>query len=1068
MWISEGVVMRYALSPSQQGLWFLSQVDDQISAAYNVVLTLRSNGPIDAGRLQRTLAVLQARHEALRCRVVSELGVPSLEIFDAAHPPAWTLAPRTGDLATIAADEGDLAFAMDVAPLARAILVSAPDGVGQAGVVFVFPHLLFDDGSAKVFLEDLQRVDRALTKGVDPVDLPPAGSLRAMLEQEQHRLSSPRTTALATEVAQRLAGMPDRLALPGGKDVGGSAGRYAGAAVEFQLTAPENERLAAFARAQRSTTVAVCLAAYELLLWRYSGQDDFGVCMPVANRSSEDMQKVVGYLTNLSVVRGRVKPTQTVAQFIGTVTEQLWDVLDACALPFPLLARHIKRLGGDLQGPLLQIGFSHVLADDEPLEIGAAQLYPLLIPPRRVKNQLKLDLSETHDGLRGLLLYDRETLDTQMVQRIADGYRRMLLALTTNASMRVQDLPLLTEAERHQILVQWNDTKADFPQDKCIHQLFEEQVERSPDAMAVVFEDQQLTYAQLNAKANQLAHHLRGLGVKPDTLVAICVERSLEMVIGLLGILKAGGAYVPLDPDYPEERLAFMLQDTDAPVLLTQAHLRERVPRTASQIVCLDSEWSEIGNCAATNPPTVTSPLNLAYCIYTSGSTGRPKGSLNTHRGFVNLSMWYASDRAGHRVAERTLLASSLSFDLTQKNVIGTLMAGGMLVLPNGPTADVEAIATAADRYRPTRLNCSPSALRAFAAAALNDSLRTLVLGGEPIDATLVADCNDKGLTLVNSYGPTECADVAVSHLCEHGAHIDKCPLGRPLPNVQVCLLDAQLQPVPVGVTGELHIAGVGVGRGYLNRPDLTAEKFIPDPFGEPGTRMYRTGDLARYLPDGNIEFLGRIDHQVKIRGFRIELGEVEAALRGCEGVREAVVMAREDEPGDKRLVAYLSGREGTVPTVERLREQLLRSLPEYMVPASWVVMESLPLNPNGKIDRRALPAPQVQAVDTGARYEEPRNEVERRLAEIWVQVLKLPRVGIHDNFFALGGHSLLATQVVGRVAQEGLGQLALRTVFDAPTVERLARMLQELPSQVPSAASPSSIPRLPRADRSH
>jgi amino acid adenylation domain-containing protein len=1061
--------MRFALSPSQQGLWFLSQVDDQISAAYNVVLALRSSGPIDADRLQRTLAVLQARHEALRCCIVSELGVPSLEVFDAAQLPPWTLARRAGDLTMIAAEEGDLAFAMDVAPLARAILVAPPDGVGQAGVVFVFPHLLFDDGSAKVFLEDLQRVDRALAKGVDPVDLPPAGSLRVMTEQEQHLLSSPTIRALATEVAQRLAGMPDRLALPGGKAVGNSAGRYASAAVEFQLPTPAAEQLAAFARAQRSTTAAVCLAAYELLLWKYSGQDDFGVCMPVANRSSEDRQKVVGYLTNLSVVRARLNPTQTVARFIGMVTEQLWNVLDACALPFPLLAKQIKRLGGDLQGPLLQIGFSHVMADDAPLGIGAAQLYPLLIPPRRVKNQLKLDLSETRNGLRGLLLYDRDTLDAQTVQRMASGYGRMLQALISDASVRLRDLPLLTEAERHQILVEWNDTKKAYPSDKCIHQLFEEQVEKTPEAVAVVFEDQQLTYAQLNAKANQLAHYLRGLGVKPDTLVAICVERSLEMVIGLLGILKAGGAYVPLDPDYPAERLAYMLQDTAAPVLLTQGRLKERLPAHQARTVCLDEDWGAIGKSESTNLVSHTHPLNLAYCIYTSGSTGKPKGVQVTTQAVLNLIGSWNADHAT-RPAERTSLWTSFGFDASIWEWLLPICSGAGLAIPTDQVR--------LDPFQFLRWTGEVGVTTAYLPPHIARLLPDLIgkgisvpsrvlLGVEPLNERSLAAALGE-TTVLNGYGPTE-ATVYASAYAGPLQPLDRnIPIGRPIASTQIYLLDEDLNPVPIGVAGEIHIAGVGLARGYLNRPDLTAEKFIANPYGEPGSRMYRTGDLGRYLPDGNIEFLGRIDHQVKIRGFRIELGEVEAALRGCEGVREAVVLARGDEPGGKRLVAYLSGREGTVPTVKLLREQLLRSLPEYMVPAAWVVMESLPLNPNGKIDRKALPAPQGQAVDTGAHYEAPRNEVERRLAQIWVQVLKLPRVGIHDNFFALGGHSLLATQVVARVAHAGLGQLSLRMIFDTPTVAGLATAVQSLPNQSTDRASAGAIPRLPRVGQTH
>ncbi|WP_035061515.1 non-ribosomal peptide synthetase, partial [Andreprevotia chitinilytica] len=539
--------------------------------------------------------------------------------------------------------------------------------------------------------------------------------------------------------------------------------------------------------------------------------------------------------------------------------------------------------------------------------------------------------------------YSTDLFESATIARMAEHYRTLLTALAADPQSRVRDLPLLTAAERQQVLQDWNASTSAVPSE-CIHTLFDAQAARTPDAIAVQCGDDTLSYAALNQRANQLAHHLRSLGVQPDTLVALCVERSLEMVVGLLGILKAGAAYVPLDPDYPASRLAWMLEDTAAPVLLTQAALQARLPQHP-RVLCLDADWAAVAAQPTHTPPSLTTPQHLAYCIYTSGSTGTPKGAINTHQGFVNLVQWYTDPALGS--AERVMLASSLSFDLTQKNVLGPLLCGGTLIIPPGAVADVDRFQATLLAQRPTRINCAPSAFRAYQAGlpALAE-LRTVVLGGEPIDAVLAGTLAAQGVTLVNSYGPTECADVAISHVQRPAAAATELPLGRPVPNVQIYLLDADLNPVPVGVAGEIHIAGAGVARGYLNRPDLTAERFIPNPFGPAGTRMYKTGDLGRYLPDGQIAFLGRIDHQVKLRGFRIELGEIEQALLRCSAVREAAVLVREDQPGEPRLVAYVAG----TATAAALRAHLLAQLPAYMVPGAWVLLAALPLNPNGKL----------------------------------------------------------------------------------------------------------------------
>jgi len=1052
-------MLRHALSSSQQGLWFLSRIDARVDVAYNVVLALRASSSIDPVRLQSALRVLQARHEALRCRIVAELGVPAIEVEDAAQATTWMLEQRAGDLKHIATEEGNRPFEIGLAPLARAVLVRPVDVNQCYGLVFVVPHLLFDDASARILMQDLQLIDRALLQGEDPMSLAPPGSLLEAIEREQALVGGQKIKAVAAATAERLEGMPERLALPGLIASAEVSPVYAGAAVEFELSAELVDSMRTFMRQQRCTPAAGCLAAFLLLLWKVSGQVDFGVNLPVSNRGGKELQQVIGYFTNVGIVRAQIDPMQAVSQFLARLNEQWWDLLDACELPFPLLAKQVRRRGGDLQAALMQVGFNHLVKDDSVLALGTAQLRQVQVLPEAVKNQLKLDIEETPTGLRGVMLYDRNAMDRETVQGLADGYVRLLESMVAASGTRLRDLPLLGEAQRNAMIERGRGETIALPR-QGLHKLFEEQVERSPDAVAVVFEDQQLTYGQLNARANQLAHHLRGLGVKPDTLVAICVERSLEMVIGLLGILKAGGAYVPLDPGYPEERLAFMLEDTDAPVLVTQAHLTERMPETKSRTVCIDSGWSEIDICAATNPPNVTSALNLAYCIYTSGSTGRPKGVGVEHSSVVNLwgglgEVVYTSLPPQARIG----CNAAIYFDASVQYLCQSLNGNALVLMSEAVRRDPMAMVDWLHRQRIDAFDCTPKQLELLCQNGLleDPKARLVVVGGEAVDPNLWQLIQASKLRAVNVYGPTECT-VDATWMPFHG---QRPAIGRPIANTQVYLLDECCQPVAIGVAGEICIAGAGLARGYLNRPDLTAEKFVPDPFGEPGTRMYKTGDLARYLPDGNIEFLGRIDHQVKIRGFRIELGEIEEALRGCEGVREAVAQAREDEPGDKRLVAYVVPMSGAI-SVADLRNRLSAFLPEYMVPAAWVFLDALPLNSNGKIDHKALPAPELSRDGLDVDYVAPRNSIEELLAGIWAKVLKVERIGVHDNFFALGGHSLLAMQVVSRIRTALNTDLPLRVLFEASSLAALADRVSALRS---SNHVTEALPSIRRTD---
>jgi amino acid adenylation domain-containing protein len=598
----------------------------------------------------------------------------------------------------------------------------------------------------------------------------------------------------------------------------------------------------------------------------------------------------------------------------------------------------------------------------------------------------------------------------------------------------------------------WNDIAADYPKDACIHQMFEVQVERTPDAVAVAFEKQQLTYRQLNQRANQLAHHLRSLGVGPEVLVGICLERSIEMVVGLLGILKAGGAYVPLDPAYPIERLAFILEDTQAPVMLTQEQLVESLPAHGAQVVCLDSDWEVIAQNSQENPVGGATTDNLVYVIYTSGSTGQPKGVMISHRGICNQLCWRQT-AFSLTETDRVLQTISFSFDPSVWQIFWPLSFGAQLIIARpGGHQDSAYLVKLIAQQQITVIALVPSMLRLFLEEKGIETckcLRHVTCGGEDLPVELIerffARLNLDNV-LHNCYGPTEASIDATFWTCKRGTNQPIAPIGRPIANTRIYILDSDLQPVPVGEPGELHIGSIGLARGYLNRPELTAEKFIPNPFSdESGARLYKTGDLARYLPDGNIEFLGRIDHQVKIRGFRIELEEIEAALSQHPAVRQSVVMAREDVPGDKRLVAYVVASQEPVLANSELRRFLKEKLPDYMVPSAFVILEGLPLTPNGKIDRMALPA-----LDTSKnRLEEdfapcctPTQEV---LAGIWTKVLRLERVGIHDNFFEIGGNSLLATQVISRLREAFQVELSLRSLFELPTVADLSECVEML-----------------------
>jgi len=684
------------------------------------------------------------------------------------------------------------------------------------------------------------------------------------------------------------------------------------------------------------------------------------------------------------------------------------------------------------------------------------------------KFDLTLSVNEGAPGLRAGLQYRTDLFDDATITRMLAHFQVVLEGIVSRPEQRISQLPMLTETERQQLLA-WSETTENYPRDKCLHQLFEEQARRTPEAVAIVFEDRELTYGVLNRCANRLARKLQGLGVGPDVLVGLCVERSVELVIGILGILKAGGAYVPFDPNYPKDRLEFILQDCGAPVIVTQRHLSTNISSQEAVVVCLDAEHFSDDASEGDNLESNARPESLAYVIYTSGSTGRPKGVLVTHDNVVRL---FRSTQASFDFtsADVWALFHSYAFDFSVWENWGALLNGGRLVIvPTSISRSPDEFARLIKARGITVLNQTPSAFRQLmphlisAATTERSALRYVIFGGEALELQTLQpwfDCfGEETPKLINMYGITE-TTVHVTYRPISQADIKSrvgSVIGRPLPDLKVYVLDAHQQLQPLGIPGEIYVGGAGVANGYLHRPELMAERFITDPFsGDPQARLYRSGDLARWLLNGELEYLGRIDDQVKIRGYRIELGEIEAALSQSAQVREAMVIAREDTPGDKRLVAYVAA-DGELNLAE-VRNRLSAVLPDYMVPSAFVRLHSFPLNSNGKIDRVALPPPDQSRPELGQRYVGPRTEIEATLCEIFGAVLRIDKVGIHDNFFELGGHSLLATQAVSRMRDALRKTIPLRNLFEAPTVSALALLIEKSKESQEAVHAPAIV----------
>ncbi|MBO1350491.1 MAG: amino acid adenylation domain-containing protein [Hormoscilla sp. GUM202] len=1061
-WVGEKAECRseFPLSSGQKALWFLYKLAPE-SWAYNILLAVRIRSQIDVVAFRGALQALVSRHQILRTSYIERDGEPRQRIIDDFDLP-WTQIDgscwNAEELKARVTDDGRRPFNLEESAFRVSLFTrEASDHV----LLLAAHHIASDFWSMLVLMDELKVLytvpEKSAQKSPEGVFIPPLPlSYTDWMGDQNSMLAGSRGEELWNYWRQELGGALDVvLDLPTDKPRP-PVKTYNGATHSFKITQELTRQLQGLAQESEATLYTLLLAAFIVLLYRYTGQEDIMVGSPTSGRTRRELSNIVGYLVNPVVLRADMSGNPTFAESIARVRSKVAGAIAHQEYPFGLLVEKLQPQRAPSRSPLFDVMFvlqqpqrSEELAQllyspgkHRSIEWGELELGDFEITQYEGQFDLTLETILASGALGGAFKYNTDLFDSGTISRMAGHFQVLLEAIASNPEARVDQLPLLSELERHQLLVEWNDTANKYPSDKCIHELFYEQVERNSDAVAVVFEESQLTYRELNSRANKLAHYLRSLGVGPEVLVGICVERSIEMVVGLLSILKAGGAYVPLDPAYPPERIAYMLSDAQVSVLLTQSNLLSDLTSSDALVVCLDVHWGAIASWNEENPANFGSPDNLAYIIYTSGSTGKPKGVEVTHRGIVRLL--FGVDYVNLSPRSKILHMAPISFDASTFEIWGALLHGSECVLYPTVVPTPKDLRNAISKHGITTIWLTAALFNSIvdddAEALLG--IGQLLTGGEALSVAHVRKAMEylPSVQIINGYGPTENTTFTCCYQIDRllGESVQSIDIGRPIGNTQVYILDNYLQPVPIGVPGELYIGGAGLARGYLNRPSLTLSSFIPNPFSdEPGARLYKTGDMARYRRDGNIEFLGRIDNQVKIRGFRIELGEIEATLAQHPDVVQAVVIAREDIPGDKRLVAYIVAK-GAPPTVLLLRDFLKAKLPEYMVPAAFVTLEAMPLTPNGKVDRRALPAPDPSFITSAETFVGPRTPTEEILAAIWSKILGNTRVGIHDNFFELGGDSILTIGIISQAARAGL-KITPKQMFQHQTIASLA-----------------------------
>ncbi|PYX12267.1 MAG: non-ribosomal peptide synthetase [Acidobacteria bacterium] len=1051
---AEDVPRDFPLSFAQQRLWVLDHLEPN-SAAYNIPIALRLSGSLDFEALQTAIHEVVRRHEVLRTEYHAASAEPIQTVLPAKQVPlkvvdlsAVAAGAREDQMRSLAEEEAQKPFDLSRSPVLRASLFSLAE-LDHVLIVTVH-HIACDGWSLSTLLNEIAAFYAAAVRST-PVNLPELPIQYADFASWQRQLlQGDEMGRQLSYWKQQLAGAPAGVELPTDRSRP-AVQSFRGAKQTVLIPQAVLERLQDLGRRHGATLFMSLLAGFNVLLFRYSGeQDDQVVGTPIAGRNRPEIEKLIGLFVNTLVLRTDMTGDPTFVDLLLRVKEAAIGAYANQDVPFERLVEELKP----------QIMFALQNVPREAWELPGLTASAFKIVNTTEKFDLSVNVAEQANGLRATFSYNTDLFEAATISRMMGHFLRLLEEIVDAPERHLSDLQLLSESERQQLLVEFNDTAATLRRDLCIHQFFEAQAVSSPEAIALVCGDERVTYRKLNSRANQLAHYLIQRGVGPEVPVGICVERSADMLVGILGILKAGGAYVPLDSAYPKDRLAAILEDSQATVLLTQRPLSGLLPEHSAQIIYVDSDWTKIATESAENPGASVKPDNLAYILFTSGSTGRPKGVAIEHRSASTFVQWAQTVFKPEEVAG-TLFSTSMCFDLSIFEMFVPFSMGGKVILVQNALLLPEL--SAANQV--TLINTVPSAIAELLRTdGIPPSVQVINLAGEALPTSLAQQiyANTKARKLYNLYGPTEDTTYSTYTLVSRRGEVS---IGRPISNTQAYVLDKKCRPVPIGVFGELHLAGDGLARGYFKRPDLTAERFSPNSFtADPSARMYRTGDLVRYLPSGDIQYHGRIDNQVKIRGFRIELGEIEVVLLRHPSVKSAVVVARENQ-GDKRLVAYVVPEVGEKLSSGEIKAHLRETLPEYMVPSAFVTMEALPLTPNGKLDRRALPAPPQENPDRDEEYLRVRTPIEEVIAGIWAEVLKLENVGSSDDFFDLGGHSLLATQVVSRIRQVFQVELSVRSLFESPTVASLAQRIGEHLREKQGVSTPA-MKRIPRDRR--
>jgi amino acid adenylation domain-containing protein len=1032
-----------ALSAQQRRFWVLDQLE-RTDAPHNVPAAVEIRGRLDSEALEEAIRGVVERRDVLRSRFVLENDEPRAITYCFELPPLpvvnLTQLPqdeRNQEVRALAVKEFKRAFDLQAGPLFRATLYQLSD-VEQL-LALTFHRIICDTASSLLVTKEIAASYVCITRDLSP-PLPESQYVDSVRAQGLYLGSNEYEGDLAYWKT-KLKSAPAGLELP--------ADRPRPLVPSFhgaeQVTAISGESLAdlrRFSEAEQSSTFLVLLSAFFCLLARYTAGEDIVIGTEVSGRSDAHMVDVVGAVSNQLVLRADCSGDLSFRDLLSRISHVWAEAQQHQAMPFGTLLDALRVPRDMSRSPLFQISFNYN-TDSETVFAAGLRWDPVRFEAETEVLDLSVGMTERDQEIELRFSYSTDLFESSTIARVIRHYFTLLDCALDHPEKRISQLHILTPKERHQILVEWNATEAEYPRQYCVHQLFEQQVERTPEAVACQFESEQITYLSLNQRANQIAHALQRRGIGPGQHVGILVERSLDMIVGLLGIQKSGAAYVPLDPGYPADRLRFMLEDAAVTLLLSQQSLRASMPAHNAEVVCLDSNWAEIAHESNLNPQTNVQPEDLMYVIFTSGSTGRPKGVQVPHRAVVNLLTFMAHElhMGPHDVFPAL---ASLAFDMCIPELYLSLITGGRVVLGGRHLAsNGEELAALLRQTGATIIHATPTTWMLLLEAGFSGKGLKRVVGAEPLPRELCVRLLETDSSLYNFYGPTETTVWSAFHrFCSPDQPV---VVGRPLANTQIYLLDQSLQPVPPGVTGEIYIAGDGVTYGYLNRPELTKEKFVGHPFSDrPGARLYRTGDLGRYHADGRIECLGRLDFQVKMRGFRIELSEIESVLAQRPEVARCVVVVREDRPDQKRLVAYVVLVADASFNSGNIRDDLRQLLPDYMVPTAFVVMDDLPLSPNKKVDRRALPPPEDDDLNLRSDDAAPRTKTEKELVAIWGEMLGIQRVGIHDDFFDLGGHSLMAARLLSQIHRLFGRKIPLAALFRAATVESLAQLIDQ------------------------